>query len=93
MSLDEKFIPVRTAFYEMVESFFKKIATLFGYPSNPGMPTRYEFSNDLYVRSKVLDDLPLHRTFWPPIQRPETWFKMIFGPSPKIFGACGGLIF
>jgi hypothetical protein len=25
-----------------------------------------------------------HRTFWPPIQRPETWFEMIFGPTPKV---------
>jgi hypothetical protein len=32
MSLDEKFIPVRTGFYEIVDSFFKKIAGLFGYP-------------------------------------------------------------
>ena len=84
MSLDEKFIPVRTAFYEIIENSFKKIAALFGYPENPGMPTSYDFSNDLYVRSKVLDNLPLHRTFWPPIQRPETWFEMIFGPSPKV---------
>jgi hypothetical protein len=39
MSLDEKFIPVRTAFYEIVGNFFKKTAGLFGYPDNPGMPT------------------------------------------------------
>jgi hypothetical protein len=32
MSLDEKFIPVRTAFYEIVGNFFQKIAGLFGYP-------------------------------------------------------------
>jgi hypothetical protein len=32
MSLDEKFIPIRTGFYQMVDSFFKKIAGLFGYP-------------------------------------------------------------
>ena len=78
MSLDEKFIPVRTAFYEIVGNFFKKIAELFGYPENPGMPTIYDLPNELYA------NLPLHRTFWPPIQRPETWFEMIFGPSPKV---------
>jgi hypothetical protein len=27
---------------------------------------------------------PRHKTFWPPIQRPETWFEMIFGPTPKV---------
>ena len=89
MSLDEKFIPIRNAFYQMVESLFQKVAGLFGYPGNPGMPTVYDLPNyDLpngdYARSKFLENLPSHRTFWPPIQRPETWFETIFGPSPKI---------
>ena len=39
MSLDEKFIPVRNAFYEIVGNFFRKTAGFFGYPNNPGMPT------------------------------------------------------
>jgi hypothetical protein len=43
MSLDEKFIPIRTGFYQIVDSFFKNIARLFGYPGNPGMPTSYDF--------------------------------------------------
>ncbi len=81
MSLDEKFIPVRTVFYDIVEGFFKKIAGLFGYPENPGMPTMYNLPNEGYA---ILDNLPSHQTFWPPLQRPETWFEMIFGPSPKV---------
>jgi hypothetical protein len=44
----------------------------------------YDFPNEADARSKFLDNLPSHRTFWPPIQRPETWFEMIFGPSPKV---------
>jgi hypothetical protein len=80
MSLDEKFIPVLTSFYEIVNNFFKQIAKFFGYPQNPGMPTKYDFPS----RSQFLDNLPEHRTFWPPIQRPETWFEMIFGPAPKV---------
>jgi uncharacterized protein YggT (Ycf19 family) len=84
MSLDEKFIPIRTAFYEMVESLFQKIAGLFGYPENPGMSTSYDLPDEGSVRSKFLENLPSHRTFWPPIQRPETWFETIVGPSPKI---------
>ena len=84
MSLDEKFIPIRTVFYEMVDSLFKKLAGLFGYPGNPGMSTSYDLPNEADVRSKFLENLPSHRTFWPPIQRPETWFETIFGPSPKI---------
>ena len=80
MSLDDKFIPVRTVFYNIVEGFFQKIAGLFGYPENPGMPTISKFSNESYV----IDTLPSHQTFWPPMQRPETWFEMLVGPSPKV---------
>nr|YP_010516832.1 hypothetical conserved RF89 [Haslea pseudostrearia]YP_010516894.1 hypothetical chloroplast RF89 [Haslea pseudostrearia]UXN44614.1 hypothetical conserved RF89 [Haslea pseudostrearia]UXN44676.1 hypothetical chloroplast RF89 [Haslea pseudostrearia] len=84
MSLDEKFIPVQTAFYQLISNSFKKVAQLLGYPENPGMPTIYDLSTESHVRSKFFDNLPVHRTFWPPIQRPETWFEMIFGPSPKV---------
>ncbi len=84
MSLDDKFIPIRTGFYQMVESLFKKIAGLFGYPENPGMSTIYDLSDEAAVRSRFLENLPSHRTFWPPIQRPENWFETIVGPSPKI---------
>jgi uncharacterized protein YggT (Ycf19 family) len=84
MSLDEKFIPIRTTFYELVSNFFKQMARLLGYPENSGMPTIYNLSNETYARSKFLDNLPQHRTFWPPVQRPETWFEMIFGPTPKV---------
>ena len=84
MSLDEKFIPIRTAFYEIVGNFFGKLAGFFGYPGNPGMPTIYETPNDVYARSQFFDSLPKHKTYWPPIQRPETWFEMIFGPAPKL---------
>jgi uncharacterized protein YggT (Ycf19 family) len=84
MSLDEKFIPLRTTIYEGVGNLFKKLAGFFEYPENPGMPTIYEMPNEVYARSQFLDTLPKHKTFWPPIQRPETWFEMIFGPSPKV---------
>ena len=84
MSLDDKFASVRTVFYDAVSSFFIKIAQLFGYPDNTGMPTMYEMPSVLYARSQFIDNLPKHRTYWPPLQRPETWFEMIFGPSPKV---------
>ena len=84
MSLDEKFGPVRTAFYTAVEHFFKKIASFLGYPANPGMPTIADVSNEEYARLRFIETLPTHETSWPPPQRPETWFEMIFGPSPKV---------
>ena len=48
------------------------------------MPTLLDLPNEIYTRSRFLESLPEHKTFWPPIQRPETWFEMIFGPSPKV---------
>lgn len=84
MSLDEKFVPVRNSFYDIVKNFFTKIAGLFGYPNNPGMPTIRDLSDEAYSRSIFFDKLPRHETFWPPVQRPGTWFEMIFGPAPKV---------
>lgn len=84
MSLDEKFVPIRTTFYNIVGNFFEKIAEFFGYPDNPGIPTIQELSGELYVRAEFLEKLPYRKTDWPPIQRPETWVEMIFGPSPKM---------
>jgi hypothetical protein len=54
MSLDEKFIPVRTVFYEIIGNLFKKIAGLFGYPANPGMPTISDLPSEIYARSNFL---------------------------------------
>ena len=84
MSLDEKFIPIRTGFYQIADILFKKLASLFGYPVNPGMSTIYDLPDEASVRSRFLENLPSHQTFWPPIQRPENWVETIVGPSPKI---------
>ena len=84
MSLDEKFIPIRTGFYNIVSTFFERIAQFFGYPENPGMPIVYDTPNNVYLKSEFFDSLPKHKTYWPPLQRPETWFEMIFGPAPKV---------
>jgi len=85
MSLDDKFIPIRTAIYNGVGNLFKGLAGFFGYPENPGMPTTYKMpESEVYARAQFLESLPSHRSFWPPQQRPETWFETIFGPSPKV---------
>ena len=83
MSLDEKFAPVRTTVFNLVSFVFQKIAGIFGYPEIPGMPIKYEDPNDLNSRAKFIASLPERIIPWPPIQRPETWFETIFGPSPK----------
>ena len=84
MSLDDKFVPIRNAIYETVNNLFKKLAQQFGYPENPGMPTIYQMPIKDYKKLQFIDSLPKHQTSWPPPQRPETWFEMIFGPVPKV---------
>lgn len=84
MSLDEKFFSVRTAVYEIVGKFFEGIAQAFGYPENPGMPTRYEGSDPAFRRLDFFESLPKRVTYFPPAQRPETWFEVIFGPAPRV---------
>jgi hypothetical protein len=78
MSLDEKFIPVRTVFYETVGNFFKKTAGLLGYLIIRECPPSSSFILDrnFLITYRVIELLAS-------IQRPETWFEMIFGPSPK----------
>ena len=84
MSLDDKFVPIRTTIYETVNGIFKKLAQPFGYPENPGMPTIYQMPSKAYAQREFFESLPEHKTSWPPPQRPETWFEMIFGPIPKV---------
>ena len=86
MSLDERFTPFQTAIYHMVGNFFKLIAGFFGYPQNPGMSTTYDYDipNELYAREQFRASLPKHETFFPPLQEPQSWFELIFGPTPKI---------
>lgn len=84
MSFDEKFVSVRTGFYNLVEKGFENLAQWFGYPENPGMPTLSTLSDSLYDKSQFFNDLPKRITYFPPAQRPETWFETIFGPAPRV---------
>jgi len=84
MSLDDKFLPVQIAFYETVNNFFKTIARLFGYPTNPGMSTIENISDEVYLRSKFLNSLPVHQTSWPPRETPQNWWEVLLGTTPKV---------
>jgi hypothetical protein len=84
MSLDDKFAPFQTSFSNLVGSFFEKVATLFGYPENPGMRTTDIISNEIYGRSEFFESLPKRMTYFPPAQRPESWFETIFGTAPRV---------
>ena len=84
MGLDEKFAPVRTAFYDKVGELFLKIASQFGYPDTSGMPTISKVLSEGQGKLAAIDTLPKRITYFPPAQRPETWFEMIFGPTPRV---------
>ena len=84
MSLDQKFLSIRTVWYQIVERFFQKTAQLLGYPQNPGMPTVLNLHDELYNRAEFLDKLPVHASNWGRQPQPTTWFEMIFGASPKV---------
>jgi hypothetical protein len=83
MSLDEKFVSIRTGIYDLAGKFFQKLAQLLGYPENPGMPTFYDVSNVVDGRAQFFNELPKRPTYFPPAQRPETWFETFFGPAPR----------
>jgi hypothetical protein len=83
MNLDDKFAPIRDGIYDLVGNVFKLMAKPFGYPENLGMTTIYQLPSEFYARAQFMENLPKHQTFWPPMQKPETWFEMFFGPVPK----------
>lgn len=83
MSLNDKFIPIQLGFYDAVSTFFKTIAKPFGYPNNTGITVFRDMSDEEWAKFEFLDRLPMHKTSWPPQQKPETLFEVLFGPSPK----------
>jgi len=84
MGLDEKFASVRTAFFDTVGKLFEKSASQFGYPENSGMPAISQFITEGQGKLVSIDTLPKRITYFPPAQRPETWFELIFGPAPRV---------
>lgn len=84
MTLTEKFAPLQQAFYSLVNLFFGFLATLFGYPTVPGMPSNnFLLTNEDYQKESFINRLPRHTTFFPPSQKPTTWLEVIFGDEPR----------
>ena len=84
MTINEKLIPIQKAFYEAIGNFVLTLAEYLGYPENPGIRTSHQFTTSMDSRSQFLANLPIHKTVWPPMQKPETLFEVIFGPAPKL---------
>jgi hypothetical protein len=88
MTFNDKFADVREAFIDGVGIVIKQIATLFGYPQNPGMKIigvpLTAIEDIITDKRKLADSLPLRKVPFPPIQRPETFTEMILGTVPKV---------
>nr|QYB19013.1 hypothetical chloroplast RF89 [Climaconeis cf. scalaris]QYB19140.1 hypothetical chloroplast RF89 [Climaconeis cf. scalaris] len=82
-TFDNDFGNARDEFYRLANVSFIKIARLFGYPENPGMPITYRFAKDADPRAEFLNSLPIHDT-WPPIERPENIISAVFGPRAEL---------
>nr|YP_009495862.1 hypothetical protein ycf89 [Plagiogramma staurophorum]YP_009495917.1 hypothetical protein ycf88 [Plagiogramma staurophorum]AWT38301.1 hypothetical protein ycf89 [Plagiogramma staurophorum]AWT38356.1 hypothetical protein ycf88 [Plagiogramma staurophorum] len=72
---------IATQFYSSTEAIIKKIADFFGYPDNPGMPFRTQFS---YFEQQRFDQLPMHDVRFPPEPVPDNIGEVIFGVLPKL---------
>lgn len=84
MSFTTRFGPIRDLIYKITGKFFEIVASLFGYPENPGMPVIKEKLSDHDLNEDFLKSLPLRTIEWPPVSRPETWFETVFGTIPKV---------
>ncbi len=88
MTFNDKFADVREAFIDGVGVFLKQIATVFGYPQNPGMKITgvplTSIEDMMTDTQNLVDRLPLRKVPYPPIERPETFTEMLFGTIPKV---------
>ena len=81
MGLAEKFALVRDFIYRVVGAWWNG-AGLEEYfdLDTTGMPT----ISKVLQSNEAFNKLPKRITYFPPVQRPETWFEMIFGPAPRV---------
>lgn len=83
MTLENKFLEIKLAFFNTVSYIIEKIAKLFfNYPTNPGMPIM-ELTNS--TKREMIDymaDLPLHGSAFPPLAAPQTLSQCFLGNYP-----------
>lgn len=75
--------PYRLKLYKFIAEKFDRLAELFGYPENPGMPAVREFTKTEIKWYLIYDRLPTHKSNWPPEELPQTWLEALFGTVPK----------
>jgi len=82
MTLRDQYRLAKEQFIDSVELLFKKFATIFGFPENPGMPVLpaklYEWDEPLYT-----DRLPKYTVDFPPGEVPQTLLDVLIGTMPR----------
>jgi len=89
MTLANKFITLRQAFFDKVQELTIDFATKFGYPENPGMPLvppRVGIDGEPYLGFKIYDSdiLSVRTVPFPPQPTAENWIELIFGTLPRL---------
>ena len=83
MTIQQILAKFRSQVIEAVVDLIRSIAQIFGYPDIPGMPRVPE---ERTFEQKVFSELPTYQPKnWPPIQRPESLWQVIFGARPHTF--------
>ena len=88
MTFNNRFSLIRESFIDNVGQLIKQTAKFLGYPENPGMPLGGDSFASLEEiisdNRKYIENLPIRKVPFPPMQQPETFAEMIFGTVPKV---------
>lgn len=82
MTIKKSIADFRFVVIDFVEDLITNIATLFGYPEHKGMPIVEEST---LSEMTFVSRLPTHNPYgWPPREKPENIWEMLFGTKPDI---------
>jgi hypothetical protein len=82
MTIRERLLELREEFFNFVAFSFQKLATIFGFPDNPGMlltPLKRYYWNP----KSLAENLPIRTVRFPPDTHPQNYIEILIGDSPK----------
>jgi len=85
MTLENKVLEIKLAFFNALSYIIEKIAKLFfNYPNNPGMPIIELADSNRKEMIDYMVDLPVHFSSFPPSAAPRTLSQCFFGNYPLL---------
>lgn len=83
MSLSNKILEIKLAFFNALSFSIEKVATIFfNYPNNQGMPVIGDSDSANEELTNYLSKLPKHFSNFPPMESPHTLLECFFGTYP-----------